>query len=241
MSRKTRKQKSTEYESKFGNIPIDYESRLSWLYDELKISDQQAFEILNKRDMMIRDLSYYDTNIILFEVPEGSPRPRFRLVNRSNLSNMAMSNPSFIHVYSLTGREDNMYMKRLMSQEDFTALDSMICTPCIIDINAFLKTPSYYNREDIILAEIGLHRPISKPDWDNLGKKYSDMFNANVWLDDTLVIDGSIHRYYSVLPRVEIRLRYLNMVYNKHQFKNITHRSDYRNEYCLQCFHLGGD
>lgn len=241
MSRKTRKQKSTEYESKFGNIPIDYEGRLSWLYDELKISDQQAFEILNKRDMMIRDLSYYDTNIILFEVPEGSPRPRFRLVNRSNLSNMAMSNPSFIHVYSLTGREDNMYMKRLMSQEDFTALDSMICTPCIIDINAFLKTPSYYNREDIILAEIGLHRPISKPDWDNLGKKYSDMFNANVWLDDTLVIDGSIHRYYSVLPRVEIRLRYLNMVYNKHQFKNITHRSDYRNEYCLQCFHLGGD
>lgn len=241
MSRKTRKQKSTEYEAKFGNIPIDYESRLSWLYDELKISDQQAFEILNKRDMMIRDLSYYDTNIILFEVPEGSPRPRFRLVNRSNLSNMAMSNPSFIHVYSLTGREDNMYMKRLMSQEDFTALDSMICTPCIIDINAFLKTPSYYNREDIILAEIGLHRPISKPDWDNLGKKYSDMFNANVWLDDTLVIDGSIHRYYSVLPRVEIRLRYLNMVYNRHQFKNITHRSDYKDEYCLQCFHLGGD
>lgn len=241
MSRKTRKQKSTEYEAKFGNIPIDYESRLSWLYDELKISDQQAFEILNKRDMMIRDLSYYDTNIILFEVPEGSPRPRFRLVNRSNLSNMAMSNPNFIHVYSLTGREDNMYMKRLMSQEDFTALDSMICTPCIIDINAFLKTPSYYNREDIILAEIGLHRPISKPDWDNLGKKYSDMFNANVWLDDTLVIDGSIHRYYSVLPRVEIRLRYLNMVYNRHQFKNITHRSDYKDEYCLQCFHLGGD
>ena len=226
MSRRTRRQKSVDYDIKFGDIPIDYRDRLSWLYDKLKISDQQAFEILNKRDMMIKDLNYYDTNIILFEVPEGSPRPRFRLVNRSNLSNMAMSNPDFIHVYSLTGREDNMFMKRLMSQEDFTALDTMICTPCIIDINAFMKTPSYYNREDIILAEIGLHRPISKPDWDNLGKKYSDMFNANVWLDDTLVIDGSIHRYYSVLPRVEIRLRYLNMVYNRHQFKNITHRSD---------------
>lgn len=241
MSRKTRRQKSVDYDIKFGDIPIDYRDRLSWLYDKLKISDQQAFEILNKRDMMIKDLNYYDTNIILFEVPEGSPRPRFRLVNRSNLSNMAMSNPNFIHVYSLTGREDNMFMKRLMSQEDFTALDTMICTPCIIDINAFMKTPSYYNREDIILAEIGLHRPISKPDWDNLGKKYSDMFNANVWLDDTLVIDGSIHRYYSVLPRVEIRLRYLNMVYNRHQFKNITHRSDYLEKYNLQYFNSGGD
>jgi len=240
MKRKTRVQKAAEYEARYSGIPIDYRERLSWLYDTLRITDQQASEILFKRDLMLRDLMYYDTNIILFEVPEGSPRPRVRLVNRSNLSNMALSNPNFIHVYSLTGKEDNMFMKRLMSREDFTALDSMICTPCIIDINAFLKTPSYYNREDTILAEIGLHRPISKPDWDNLGKKYSDMFNANVWLDDTLVVDGSIHRYYSVLPRIEIRLRYLNMVYNRHQFNSVTHRSDYKEEYDLQYFHVDG-
>lgn len=240
MARKNRKQKSSEYTTKFGHIPIDYRERLEWLYDRLKITDQQAFEILHKRDIMVRDLAYYDTNIVLFEIPEGSPRPRFRLVNRANLSNMAMANPNFIHVYSLTGKEDNLFMKRLVSQEDFTALNSMICTPCIIDINAFMKTPSYYNREDTILAEIGLHRPISKPDWDNLCKKYSDMFNTNVWLDDTLVIDGSIHRYYSVLPRIEIRLRYLNMVYNKHQFNSITGRVDYDQDYNLQYFHLSG-
>lgn len=237
MKRKTRKQKHDDYVEKFGHIPIDYRERLNWLYDELKITDRQAFEILHKRDMMIESLSYIDTEIILFEVPEGSPRPRFRLVNRANLSNMAMSNPNFVHVYSLTGKEDNVFMKRLMSQEDFNALDQMICTPCTIDIYAFMKTPSYYNREDTILAEIGLHRPISKPDWDNLGKKYSDMFNANMWLDDTLVVDGSIHRYYSVLPRIEIRLRYLNMVYNKHQYNSIIHRTDYNEEYDLQYFH----
>lgn len=237
MKRKTRKQKHDDYENKFGHIPIDYRERLDWLYDELKITDRQGFEILHKRDMMMQSLEYIDTEIILFEVPEGSPRPRFRLVNRANLSNMAMSNPNFVHVYSLTGKEDNVFMKRLMSQEDFHALDQMICTPCTIDIYAFMKTPSYYNREDTILAEIGLHRPISKPDWDNLGKKYSDMFNANMWLDDTLVIDGSIHRYYSVLPRIEIRLRYLNMVYNKHQYNSIIHRTDYNEDYNLQYFH----
>lgn len=235
--RKTRNQKHKEYTAKFENIPIEYRDRLDWLYDKLRITDQQAFEILHKRDMMINSLMYYDTKIVLFEIPEGAPRPRFRLVNRSNLSNMAMSNPNFIHVYSLTGKEDNVFMKRLMRQEDFNALDQMICTPCIIDIYAFLKTPSYYNKEDTILAEIGLHRPISKPDWDNLGKKYSDMFNANVWLDDTLVIDGSIHRYYSVLPRIEIRLRYLNMVYNRYQYNSIIKRTDYNEEYNLQYFH----
>lgn len=237
MKHKKRNQKHDEYMAKFGDIPIDYKERLSWLYDKLKITEQQAFQIINKKDMMMSSLEYYDAEIILFEVPEGSPRPRFRLVNRKNLSNMALANPNFIHVYSPTGKEDNTFMRRLMSQEDFSALDSMICTPCIIDIHAFLKTPSYYNKEDTILAEIGIHRPISKPDWDNLGKKYSDMFNANVWLDDTLVVDGSIHRYYSVLPRVEIRLKYLNMVYNKHQYNSITGRTDYKEDYNLQYFH----
>lgn len=237
MKRKTRNQKHEEYIAKFGNIPIDYKERLTWLYDKLGITEQQAFQILQKRDKIMESLYYYDTEIILFEVPEGSPRPRFRIVNRANISNMAMSNPEFVHVYSLTGKEDNMFMKRLMSQEDFDALDRMICTPCIIDINAFLKTPAYYNKEDTILAEIGLYRPICKPDWDNLGKKYSDMFNANVWLDDTLVIDGSIHRYYSVLPRIEIRLKYLNMVYNKHQYNSVANRTDYNESYNLQYFH----
>jgi hypothetical protein len=66
------------------------------------------------------------------------------------------------------------------------------------------------------------------------------MFNANVWLDDTLVIDGAIHKYYSVLPRIEIRLRYLNMVYNRYQYNSITNRVDYNEEYNLQYFHLNG-
>lgn len=224
--RKNRNQKHNEYTNKFGNIPVDYRERLEWLYDKLNISDELALRILHKRDNMMKELFFYDTMIILFEIPEGSPRPRFRIVNRKNLSNMALSNPNFVHVYSLTGKEDNMFMKRLMTQEDFTALDSMICTPCTVDIYAFLKTPSYYNKEDTILAEIGLHRPISKPDWDNLGKKYSDMFNSNVWLDDAFVIDGSVHKYYSVLPRIEIKIRYMNMVYNKHQYAGIIRSND---------------
>lgn len=236
MKRKTRKIKEEEYEKKYSHIPIDYKERLSWLYDTLKISDTQAYDILHQRDLMLNSLQYYDTMIILFEVPEGSPRPRFRIVNRKNLSNMAMTNSDFVHVYSLTGKEDNVFMKRLMEKEDFEALDQMICTPCTVDISAFFKTPSYFNKSQTILAEIGLERPITKPDFDNIAKKYSDMFNANVWLDDTLVVDGAIHKYYSVLPRIEIRLRYLNMLYNNHQFKSVCGRSDYNDDYNVEYF-----
>lgn len=233
---KRRQVKEVEYENKFSHIPIDFKERLSWLYDTLNISDTQAYEILQQRDQMLAQLRYIDTMIILFEIPEGSPRPRFRIVNRQNLSNMAISNPSFVHVYSLTGKEDNMFMKRLMSKEEFDALDQIICTPCTVDISMYFKTPSYFNKNQIILAEIGLERPITKPDWDNGGKKYSDMFNANVWLDDTLVIDGYVHKFYSVLPRVEIKIRYLNMLYNQHQYRSIVNRVDYDSSYDVKYF-----
>ena len=43
--RKARIQKHNDYINKFGDIPIDYRERLSWLYDKLKITDRQAFEI----------------------------------------------------------------------------------------------------------------------------------------------------------------------------------------------------
>ena len=126
MKRKTRKVKAEEYEKKYSHIPIDYKERLSWLYDALKISDQQAYEILHQRDLILDSLKYIDTMIILFEVPEGTPRPRFRIINRQNLSNMAMSNSNFVHVYSLTGHEDQVFMKRLMEKEEFDALVKLI-------------------------------------------------------------------------------------------------------------------
>ena len=236
MKRKTRKQKAEEYTAKFGHIPINYKERLEWLYDKLKITDIEAYEILNTHRSMISDLQYQTINIILFENPEGSPRPRARLINRQNLSNMAMKNSDFIHVYSITGHEDQIYMKRLMTEQEFVGLDHIICTPCNVDICSYHKTPSYYNRKQIILAEVGLDRPIYKPDWDNIEKKYSDMFNANVWLDDTLVIDGAIHRFYSVLPRIEIRLKFLNLLYNRHQYKSIINRVDFDSTIDLSYF-----
>lgn len=227
MKHKSRKQKANEYDQKYSNIPIGYAERLSWLYDTLSINERQSYEIMCTRSQMISSLYYYELNVVLFEVPEGSPRPRFRIVNRTNFMDMAVANSAFVHVYSITGAEDNKFMRRMVDQGELEGLHNLICTPCVVDINTFSKTPSYFNKQEIILAEIGLERPIFKPDWDNLGKKYSDMFNANIWLDDTLVVDGAVHKYYSVLPRIEIRIRYLNMLYNKHQYNAITNRVDF--------------
>lgn len=241
MPHKSRKQKASEYEEKYGDIPVDFRQRMSWLYDILKLSQSQIYEIINISSQMSGALQFSgDINVVLFEVPEGSPRPRFRIVNRQNLANMAIANPSFVHVYSITGAEDNKFMRRLVDAGELQQLDSLICTPCNVDICAYMRTPTSFNKTDTILAEMGLIRPIYKPDFDNIAKKYSDMFNKNVWLDDTLVIDGSIHKYYSVLPRIEIRIRYLNMLYNRSQYNSITNRVDYDGSTDLSYFQKKG-
>ena len=223
---KTRKDKLEEYELKYNGIPRDNEERLMWLIDRCKFSPKKMDDIIEKKRNMETFLQYYDIKIILYEDPEGAKRPRFRLVNRKNLANSAMTNSQFVHVYSITGAEDNKFMNRLVTEQDLMPLNQLICTPCNIVFDAFIKTPSAFNRVDTFLSEIGIIRPIPKPDWDNIGKKYSDMYNSNIWLDDSLVISGTVNKYYSILPRVEIHLRYLNMLYNKYQYNNIIKRCD---------------
>ena len=143
---------------------------------------------------------------------------------RRNIGNAAMSNGSFVQVYSITGADDQKFMKRLINNNDFMQFNQQLCTPLEITYDAFFKTPSGFNKVDTVLAEVGLIRPLTKPDWDNIGKKYSDMYNSNIWLDDSFVVSGTVNKYYSILPRVEIRLKYLNMVYNRYQYNAIRNR-----------------
>lgn len=226
---KSRKEKLEEYELKYANIPRDYNSRLAWLIDQFKLTPNRMDEIIEKKRNMETNLQYYDFKVILYEDPEGAKRPRFRLVNRKNFMNVAMQASNFVHVYSPNASEDHKYMHRLIDEE-LVQLNGLISTPVQVCLNVFFKTPSYFNQADTILAEIGLHRHIQKPDWDNIGKKYTDMFNENIWLDDNLVIDGEVHKYYSVLPRVEIYIRYLNYITSIHQYNQIASRRGFNPE-----------
>lgn len=223
---KTRKQKLEEYDLKYSKIPRDYNDRLYWLINKYNLSSEKMNDIIEIKRNIESTLQYYNFKIILYEDPEGAKRPRFKLVNRKNFANMAMGASNFIHVYSPNAAEDSKYIHRLVDEE-LIQLNGLISTPVQICINTFFKTPSYFNIQDTILAEIGIHRHINKPDFDNIAKKYCDMFNENIWLDDNLVIDGEVHKYYSILPRVEIYIRYLNYITNKYQYNQIINRKDY--------------
>lgn len=221
----TLKQRENEYKAKYGDIPLDYRERLFWLYNTLKIDDVTANQILNEYARRVENIYYNKLSIVLFVVPEGAKRPRYRFINRSNIAQAAKGS-DFIHVYSPGASQNQTYMKRVVDEE-LDGLQQLICTPCDVHFKAYFPTPSYYNRIEKFMAEVGLDRPPTKPDWDNIGKLYSDMYNSNIWLDDMLTIRGVVDKFYSVLPRVEIDLLYMNGVYNKHQWKAITSRKDY--------------
>lgn len=233
---KTRKEKLEEYEEKYFMIPRDNEERLAWLIDKYNFTPKKMDDIIEKKRNMETNLQYFDFKIILYEDPEGAKRPRFRLVNRKNFMNVAMQAHDFVHVYSPNAAEDHKYIHRLVDEE-LIMLNGLIDTPMQVCINVFYKTPSYFNQADTLLAEVGLHRHIQKADFDNLAKKYTDMFNENVWIDDNLIMDGEVHKYYSILPRVEIYIRYLNYMTSIHQYNQVINRRNF-GENCLPISYL---
>ena len=231
---KSRKQKMIEYDQIYGNIPKDYKERLEYLYDILNINENKTQEILNAIDSYI-DSTYFETiRMVLYELPEHTPRPRARLITKNGVLNSVGTN-SFIQVYSITGRANREYMK-MYTQQNLPYLEQLLCTPCDIEYRVYFPTPKYYNKTQTFLAEIGLDRPINKPDFDNIEKSYSDAFTGNIWIDDIVVVDATFKKYYSILPRVEIDLKYSNQLYNNHQYKSMIRRKDFTEEMTVNYF-----
>lgn len=235
---KNRKQKMLEYEEKYSNIPRDYRARLEFMYDSLNINESKAVEIMKQRQAFMHSMYYETLRLVLYEIPEHTPRPRARLINKTGIINAATGNNSFIQVYSITGRQNREYMQ-MFTKENLSHLEQLLCTPCDIEYRTYFPTPSNYNKVEKFLAEIGLDRPMAKPDFDNIEKSYADSFTSNIWIDDIVVVDATLRKYYSILPRVEIDLMYANQVCNRHQYKSIINRKDFTSDMNLHYF--GGD
>lgn len=232
---KNKKQKLLEYEEKYGHIPKDYMDRLNWLYEILKFDDKKSDEFLSLRRNYINSTYYTTIEMTFYEIPEFTPRPRARLITKAGIINEITGGNSFIQVYSITGKQNHEFMK-MYTRQNLQELEQLLCTPCDIEYNVYFPTPKYYNKNQIFMAEIGLDRPLIKPDFDNIEKSYSDAFTGNIWIDDIVVVDATFHKYYSVLPRVEILLKYSNQLYNLHQYKAMTSRKDFTDGMQVQYF-----
>ena len=96
----------------------------------------------------------------------------------------------------------------------------MITTPCKVDLHIYSKTPTSFTKLQTCLAEIGLLRPWGATgDVDNFEKAVYDMIQPNekrkhtgIMSNDSLIIESHSQKFYSITPRYEISITYMNKI-----------------------------
>ena len=79
-----------------------------------------------------------------------------------------------------------------------------------LDVVAYRSIPKSTSKKKRALMEAGVILPITKPDWDNLGKIVSDSLNGIAYRDDSQIVDARVRKIYSNEPRTEIRIWQVN-------------------------------
>lgn len=173
-----------EYTERYGSLPDDTESLVALLESTKKLN----WEKIREMEEHIDQLQWETIEFILPLVPKATPRPRY-----SPLTNT---------VYVKGAKKNKKIVAKYIS--DF----GIICTRVEYELEVYLKTPSSMSLSEIYLAEKKKILPISKPDFDNVAKTYTDVLQDLLIINDNIINPGSVKKYYSIKPRVKIIIRY---------------------------------
>lgn len=178
-----------EYEKTYGDIPDSTERIMDQLISETDFKRQKKniFQELSR----IQNIKWKRFSFTIFMLPKSTPRPRYT---------------SHGNMFYVKGAKDN---KKIFYEAMKDSGFPVIRTPVRFCCTSYLPIPSGMGKIDKILAEMGFIRPISKPDFDNLAKTYADMIQGIIMLDDALIIEGTSKKYYSLKPRIEIIIEYM--------------------------------
>jgi Holliday junction resolvase RusA-like endonuclease len=146
----------------------------------------------NVYDLITRNIHipWKKISYTIYLLPKATPRPRS---GRNG-------------IFYVKGAKDNKkFFEDFVKNKDI----HLITTPTKFYCRSYLPIPKSMNPVEKVVAELGFIFPISKPDWDNLGKAYCDMIQGILLYDDSLVIKGVSEKYYSIKPRIEIDIYYM--------------------------------
>lgn len=208
MKIKTRDSLLKEYNSKYTEIIEDPEERLRKYFSDRNMDFDKAVKKAKKKLQDIAaNRSYKVIKITMYEYPMKTDRPRH--------TRMGVT-------YSPNAKQNRSYFEKAMKKV-FQNL-KMISTPAEIHIDAYLEMPNQVPPDEVILYEAGVLKVEDTPDYDNIAKCYTDMQLENLVLDDDLYYKAVIRKFYSVLPRVEITIRYLATHESDYVFKKLKNR-----------------
>ena len=75
-----------------------------------------------------------------------------------------------------------------------------------VQIAAYFSVPKSAGKKKSALMQAGKIRPTKKPDWDNIGKIVCDALNGIAFKDDSQVVEATVTKQFSTLPRVEVTI-----------------------------------
>ena len=192
-----------QYEMIYGALPGSQEELISYLMESLQLNPAKVRE--TEHDL--QSIQWEELDYTFYIVPKGTPRPR----------------TGGRHFYVKGAAQ----LKRIFREA--LQHDGLICTRCEYHLKAYLPTPiSSMNRMEILMAEKGLIRPLITPDWDNLAKTYTDCLQSVILLNDDLINPGSVEKFYSIKPRIEIHLRYQTRFDSRYNEKKTLESKTYK-------------
>lgn len=205
------KKEIAEYHNKFDHIPKDYEDRLAWLYDEIDFTKKDLDKLLSVVDDLA-NAEWEELLYIFYMVPRSTPRARQRKATQT------------FYV------KDAHNKKQVFDQfvETCSDLQCVISTPTILNCKVYIETPSGMSRLEKMAAELELIHHVNAPDWDNLGKGYCDMIQKTLISNDSIVCKGTVEKFYSVLPRIEVTVKFMRSYDCKYNKRSVEKRKSFR-------------
>lgn len=82
--------------------------------------------------------------------------------------------------------------------------------PLRVEVDVYRSIPKSWSKKKRQDAISGLIYPVSKPDTENLSKGICDGISGIVWRDDSIIVEHEIKKYYSEVPRAEVRVYKIN-------------------------------
>ena len=173
-----------EYDRLYKHLPDTQEELEDYIVEKYNVNLNKVEESINE----IKNIEWETIHLVLPLVPKPTPRPRMT---------------SGGHVYVKNAKLHKQFFESIIRSKE------IVFTVTKIDIKTYLPIPtSSMNSTEILLAQKGYIRPISGGDWDNLAKTYCDMMQGVLISNDNIIVDGSLSKFYSLKPKVDITLSY---------------------------------
>jgi len=130
-----------------------------------------------------------DGSLVTYRGPNGKPMP---VVKSYTPSHVTDAEGSIVAVAQQVVREGRA---------------SILAGALEAELTFFRDLPKSCSKKKREAMLAGIERPVTKPDWDNLGKLVTDALEGVLYAHDAALTDVLVRKRYSETPRTEIVLR----------------------------------